>query len=244
MNNSYCFQHTPHEGSKTGGGDGILYSKSIKLLSYTKYPISSCECFIVALRTSLNNTIKFIIIYRPPSNNYITFLDDFNDLLTTIKLSNTIILGDFNFQVNKNKTPSKQLISLSKSHSLYQHITTSTHISGNILDLVFTINRPQLMINIKNTNFLITDHYAITFRINTQIEKSQINRIIYRNISKIPISLFTSNLSSLISNETIIKELNKYLIDMLNKFAPTKLKIIKSSKKKCLITILFWPKWL
>ena len=26
MNNSYCFQHT-REGSKTGGGVGILYSK-------------------------------------------------------------------------------------------------------------------------------------------------------------------------------------------------------------------------
>ena len=222
MNNSYCFQHTPRKGSKTGGGVGILYSKSIKLPSYTKYPISSCECSIVSLRTALNNTIKFIIIYRPPSNNYITFLDDFNDLLTSIKLSNTIILGDFNFQVNKNKTHSKQLISLSKSHSLYQHITTPTHTSGNILDLVFTINSPQLMINITNTNFLI----------NTPIVKSQINRINYRNISKIPISLFTSNLSSLISNETTIKELNKYLIDMLNKFAPTKLKIIKSSKNK------------
>ena len=232
MNNSYCFQHTPREGSKTGGGVGILYSKSIKLLSYTKYPISSCECSIVSLRTALNNTIKFIIIYQPPSNNYITFLDDFNDLLTSIKLSNTIILGDFNFQVNKNKTPSKQLISLSKSHSLHQHITAPTHTSGNILDLVFTINSPQLMINITNTNFLITDHYAITFTINTPIDKSQINRINYRNISKIPISLFTSYVSSLISNETTIKELNKYLIDMLNKFAPTKLKIIKSSKNK------------
>ena len=43
MNNSYCFQHIPCEGSKTGGGVGILYSKSIKLLSYTKYPIFSCE---------------------------------------------------------------------------------------------------------------------------------------------------------------------------------------------------------
>ena len=88
------------------------------------------------------------------------------------------------------------------------------------------------MINITNTNFLITDHYAITFTINTPIEKSQINRINYRNISKIPIYLFTSNLSSLISNETTLKELNKYLIYMLNKFSPTKLKIIKSYKNK------------
>ena len=88
------------------------------------------------------------------------------------------------------------------------------------------------MINITNTNFLITDHYAITFTINTPIEKSQINRINSRNISKIPISLFNSNLSLLISNETTIKELNKYLIDMLNKCAPTKLKIINSSKNK------------
>ena len=75
------------------------------------------------------------------------------------------------------------------------------------------------MISITNANFLITDHYAITFTINTPIEKTQINRINYRNISKIPISLFTYNLSSLISNETTIKEFNKFLIDMLNKFA-------------------------
>ena len=117
--------------------------------------------------------IRFIIIYRPPSNNYISFLNDLNDLLATTQLDNTILLGDFNFHINLNDTPSSNLISLTDSHSLHQHINKPTHIGGNTLYLIFTSIYSTQILKVLNIKYLITDHFAIIFNIN--IPKPKVN---------------------------------------------------------------------
>ena len=72
-NNIYNFKHIPRQELRRGGGVGILYKKSLKLTSFTKYILPGSECIIAIFNIHSNKIIRFIIIYRPPSNNYISF---------------------------------------------------------------------------------------------------------------------------------------------------------------------------
>ena len=202
----------------------------MKLIIYTNYIISGSECIIVVLQTSKNTYTRFVIIYRPPSNNYISFIDDLNDLLISIKLNNTIILGDFNFHVNLKDTPSLRLLSLTESHLLHQHINKPTHASGNTLDLIST-NSQYLILNNLEIRHLITDHYAVNFLLNIKSDNISHSQIKYRNLKAISISTFSFDLLSSLTRYITINKLNNILTNILNKYAPQKNKTIRNNRK-------------
>ena len=202
----------------------------MKLVSYTNYIISGSECIIVVLQTSANNYTRFVIIYRPPSNNYISFIDDLNDLLISIKLNNTIILGDFNFHVNLMDTPSLRLLSLTESHSLNQHVNKPTHTSGNTLDLIFSTNSQYIILNNFEIKHLITDHYAITFLLNIKSDIISHSQIKYRNLKAISISTFSFDLLSSLTQDITINTLNNILTNILNKHMFVRHMLLKKIK--------------
>ena len=203
----------------------------MKLISYTNYIISGSECIIVVLQTSTNNYTRFVIIYRPPSNNYISFIDDLNDLLISIKLNNTILLGDFNFHVNLKDTPSLRLLSLTESHLLHQHVNKPTHTSGNTLGLIFSTNSQYLILNNFEIRHIITDHYAVTFLLNIKSDNISHSQIKYRNLKAISISTFSFDLLSSLTHDIKINTLNNILTNILNKHAPQKNKTIRNNRK-------------
>ena len=75
---------------------------------------------------------------------------------------NTIILGDFNIQVNTDNHASLSLKKLIFEHSLTQHIHFPTISNGNIIDLVLSPSDSNL-ISSPTQSTLISDHFAILF---------------------------------------------------------------------------------
>ena len=115
-----------------------FYIKLILNYPTARHLVPHCECLITTFKLPSNKHIRIVTIYRPPSSQYICFLDYFHQLVSSIPIGNTIIVGDFNFHINKPYKPTNSFINSLDNLSLNQHITKPTHILGNTLDLVIT----------------------------------------------------------------------------------------------------------
>ncbi|XP_029202851.2 uncharacterized protein LOC114967028 [Acropora millepora] len=90
--------------------------------------------------------IRIVIVYRlqySPNHPVSTgvFFEEFSDYLESLILSSEplLITGDFNIHVNVAGDPNRlKLLELLETMGLRQHVTTSTHESGNTLDLIIT----------------------------------------------------------------------------------------------------------
>ena len=177
-----------------GGGVVILYKTNFKLSNYKTYLVPHCECLITTFKLPSNKHIRIVTIYRPPSSQYICFLDYFHQLVSSIPIENTIIVGDFNFHINKPDKPTNSFINSLDNLSLIQHITKPTHMSGNTLDLVITSSTSIFDISILPITDIISDHYALSFSISNTYRSSSLKTIYYREIKNIPLNLIKSDL--------------------------------------------------
>ena len=86
---------------------------------------------------------------------------------------------------------------LTNSLSLSQHVHFSTHINGNIIDLVFSssLHSELMMSNIFRLD-LLSDHFLISFKTNFTITPNQKIRITYRPIKNINSMIFLADLHS------------------------------------------------
>ena len=114
-------------------------SLTISNISYNSF--SHSEALSYAISSPLSRTVNTTLFYRPPSID--PFLDEFRLFLHTIS-PNTIKLGDFNFP---GPPSTRSLNNLLTSFNLIQHVTSPTHVQGNILDLIIP----------PKTNKIITD---------------------------------------------------------------------------------------
>ena len=125
-----------------------------------------------------------------------------------------IISGDFNFHVNKPNDPdAKRFIDILTTFNLVQHITQSTHILGNTLDLLIT-KSPSTLTDHK-VDFQISDHYTILFDLNigkTECPKKILN---FRKLKAINIDEFKKDIKQLSDNSAIIDSLSD-LVDFYN----------------------------
>ena len=97
----YIFHHTPRENSR-GGGVGILVKKSLRVKKLCSANFSSFED-VVALSEYPIGSIRFVVIYRPPSSQIKVFLEGFAgflEQLVPISGNFMLIVGDFNFHLD------------------------------------------------------------------------------------------------------------------------------------------------
>ena len=196
------------------------------------YLVPHCECLITTFKLHSNKHIRIVTIYRSSFSQYICFLDYFYQLVSSIPIENTIIVGDFNFHINKPDKPTNRFINSLDNLSLIQHITKPTHISGNTLYLVITSSTSIFDISILPITDLIADHYAFSFSINITYRSSSLKTIYYRDIENIPLNLIESDLICFPKYKILdFSVFNNYLSHLLNKYAPIKIKQI--SIKPC-----------
>ena len=93
----------------------------------------------------LQNSINFslFLIYRPPRfslDDINIFINEFSDIITSIKFNYYILIGDMNFNYDIDVHPHSLFINLFDYFSLIQHITIPTHYIGHIIDLVGLID--------------------------------------------------------------------------------------------------------
>ena len=111
----------------------------------------------------------FIAIYHPlyslinKSTNR-AFQDDFMDYMANLLLerANNIVLGDFNLHVSNNENIDSAIFNDTiKAMGLYQHVSFSTHRSGNTLDLIISELQRSISINTTAPGPYLTYHCAI-----------------------------------------------------------------------------------
>lgn len=129
-----------------GGGVAIIFRKNIKMTKYhmnkTFTQFEHLECTM----STNGSKLQICVIYRPPPSkvNKLTpssFFNEWVDYISShvIDTEELLITGDFNFHLdNANDTSSQKFLSTLSEYGLTQHVKTSTHVSGHILDVVIT----------------------------------------------------------------------------------------------------------
>ena len=172
--------------------------------------------------------IVFIIINRPPSSSIRSSLNDLSTILESMSSYDTIIIGDFNIQVNTDNHASLSLKKLIFEHSLTQHIHFPTISNGNIIDLVLSPSDSNL-ISSPTQSTLISDHFAILFVLQLSVVHNTRSLRYFRNISSINQSLFVNSvfdhmnsITSPLSNpDSLFDAFNAALSNSLYFYAPS-----------------------
>ena len=197
----YKFVHLPRK-SRRGGGVGLVYRSSFKVVVNRRDDMKSFEYLDVDISSSGNST-KLVIIYRPPTSkknkhSYDDFLVEFTGFIEHYALMTTrfAIVGDFNIHWD---VPSdnnvKRFADLLESLNIIQHVHAPTHIDGYTIDLILTPSGNQGITSTKTT-LLLSDHLWVECLVD--MEKPVVPRktITYRKDKDIKKPAFCSAITS------------------------------------------------
>ena len=73
----YKYIHIIRKTGCRGGGVGIIYRDTIDLINSHDLYLTNCECIKADFIINKLYIFNIIVIYCPPSNNYITFINEF-----------------------------------------------------------------------------------------------------------------------------------------------------------------------
>ncbi|XP_068684753.1 uncharacterized protein [Montipora foliosa] len=231
----YLFHNCPRPSQRIGGGIGLMHRDNLQTSrtdSGEKRSFEYCEWNIM----NLSRPLKIIGIYRPPYSeahpvSANVFFEEFSAYLENIVMYPEVLLisGDFNFHLDSHTDSDADKFSdLLETFGLIQHVTTHTHSSGHILDLVVTRSCYDFLLQIPRTTFFISDHcfIEIAMAFPPRLELS-IKEICFRQYKKIDIETFKNNIldselhhypSTDLLN--LAKTYDKVLTDILERNAP------------------------
>ena len=133
-----------HFGKKGGGGICVILREGY-VTEEKKHGFQSFECLELSITSPIKEPLKFVVIYRSPSNcskiHPVAFFQDFNCLLESVSLCTLplVICGDFNFHMdNPGLNDTKTFNEILTSAGLVQLVSEPTHVAGHWLDLIIT----------------------------------------------------------------------------------------------------------
>ncbi len=185
---------TPPVLTGRGGGTGLLISNNCKFTPLSSPSInSSFESNLVTITYPLK--IIFVVVYRPPGP-LVNFVEELYLFLSTFPEDGTplVILGDFNIHLDKPRAA--DFHTLLASFDLKRVLTTATHKSGNLLDLIYTrhCSTNHVLVNPLHTS----DHFLFTLNLNMIPDTSHTHpHVTYRRNLR---SLSPSRLSAMVSS--------------------------------------------
>ncbi len=194
LSNNLSFSHTPRQVGR-GGGTGLLISNNWKYSTHSPLcNYSSFESHAITVIAPIK--LQIVVIYRPPGQIIAPFLEELDGLLSSFMEDGTpiLVLGDFNIHLEK--PYATDFHSLLASFDLKRLITTSTHKSGNQLDLIYTRDCTADKILVPPLH--ISDHFFIkcTLHFATRVPPTSLPVTFRQNLR----SLSPSHLSSVISS--------------------------------------------
>ncbi len=139
---------------------GLLISNSWKYSTHSPLcNYNSFESHVITATAPIK--LQIVVIYRPPGQILGTFLEELDGLLSSFVEDGTplLVFGDFNIHLDK--PFATDFHSLLASFDLKRLTTTSTHKSGNQLDLIYTHNCTADNILVHPLH--ISDRFVITF---------------------------------------------------------------------------------
>ena len=155
----YDIRHVDKE--RRGGGVALIYKKDISFRNIvptneiTQFELLDCIIKVNKLSTRL------VVVYRPPPSYLEQFVEVQEELL---------IVGDFNIHIDSSNNESQNYLDILNANGLIQHVKSSTHQKGHILDLVITreqinlLKRPPIVFisGISDVNSRSSlDHFAV-----------------------------------------------------------------------------------
>ena len=224
------------------GGTALIYRVSLTIKRADAGQKDSFE-FSEWLVSSQSHNIRVIIIYRPPYsvNHQIptgVLLTEFSDYLESFLLckEQLLITGDFNFHLNDNQNiDALKFLDLLETFNLQQHVTNSTHLHGNILDLIITRTSEELLAKPPRIERFISDHDCIICQLISPRTQFSVKNISYRKVKTIDIhrlkndikesalNLTSENIDDTIADTDALAHVyNKTLSALLNDHAPLK----------------------
>ncbi len=159
LSNNLSFSHTPRQVGR-GGGTGLLISNNWKYSTHSlQLPMQlqliwiSCDYCNSSYKTPDCGNLP------SPWPNSSHFLEELDGLLSSFVEDGTPLLVFGNFNIHLEKPYATDFHSLLASFDLKRLTTTSTHKSGNQLDLIYT--RDCNADNILVQPLHISDHFFI-----------------------------------------------------------------------------------
>ena len=177
--NIYRIQPAHHQTSKGGGLTLIHRSTSeVRLVAKGQTRSSGYATWSLTMR---RKTITVTGFYHPPSKDKITngmFIDDITKHLTSllpVTINNTI-MGDFNMHINDMSSNDAVIFKDTlMALGLNQHVTTSTHTKGNILDLIFTEEAASIKLTSCQVGPFLLDFCIMFYRLTGILVTSLLN---------------------------------------------------------------------
>ena len=177
----------------------------------------------------------FICVYRPDPKTTETFLSEFQELLELINPSHNeiFITGDINLHLEKCDSPSTiSFCEILESFDYKQHVKSSTHIHGHILDIIISRSSCD---SVKTVSVFdgISDHFLVLANLNYAKSKPIKQKVSFRSFRNFDLGQFRKDIqnSDLIKNpksdlSALIDQYNLTLKNILNKHAPLKSKYV------------------
>lgn len=155
----------PNGSYKTGGGLCVFVRNDISYVETEVVMLSDedVELIHVKLTHGHMKPVNLTAVYRPPSGNLQNAVEKIEQCLTDNRYGNSLVMGDFNVDLNKNTCSStRSLISFAARNSMRQLIanpTRITHNSSSTIDLVFS--NLGYISHAAPVNYNISDHLPI-----------------------------------------------------------------------------------
>ena len=203
----------------------LIYKSSITIIQENKHTIPYSEVALWKLQAK-SHCFSILGIYHPPAATTKTsdtvFTEELADLISTLKPENRYLMvsGDLNIHVNdKSSDDAIFFIDAMLSLGLDQHVHTSMHQAGNILDLILTDSN-SLPISKCIASDFISDHRAVICQ--TSLNRAPLNRKKTRvqKITPDRITAFAKDLdtSNIMSADTLDAAVKSYESELTNKF--------------------------
>ena len=141
-------------------------------MSMMKQPTESYTSFehMEVLMGTSSDCIRLCVMYHPPSNSVVDFMEDFLDFtdhhITTSHSGRLIVVGDLNLHLDNEKDQNaSEIRDLMHSLNLYQHVHEPTYDCGHILDVVVitSTDDSSLFEGLSVLSFDRSDHHLLSF---------------------------------------------------------------------------------
>lgn len=151
----------PRNTDSRGGGIAAIHRSNLKLQNISE-TLPEASSFEFALFCTAQ--VNFLVIYRPPSASYTTFLEEFEESLSCADLlpNRLVVMGDFNFHMDcRSKSEVRSFNSLLTSLNYKQLVQGPTHRLGHTLDLVIVKDTDTIIQSCLMDQTALSDHFMI-----------------------------------------------------------------------------------
>lgn len=193
-------RHRAASTERRGGGLAVIHSDSFRATLVDVGDHTEFEALAVRLVSRRSASVVVVCVYRPPGAITSAFIDQLSDLLDRLATldSGFVVAGDFNAPGDVDGLDSKTADVFTR-YALTQHVRSSTHRDGNVLDLILSRDddtpRGQLISDVAVQSVCFSDHHLVTCRLGIPPPPPPVTTsFTYRSLRRIDMQAFRQDI--------------------------------------------------